>query len=378
MNKLLKDAIADAKAVRETALANAKAALEEAFAPKLQSMLSHKIKEEMQDESTEEEYKDEEPIMKSSEIGKMEIAKMKKHAGLMSEKDEDMEDSEDMDSDEDMDMDSDEDMDMDSDEDMEDGEEEAPHHKRHKYSDEEDSDEEVSDEDLDEILAELEAEEDHDVENPTDADRAWGKGNYQGKPDTVESYEEESVDRNAKNYRADQDTTSENEDPEAKEMDEEIDLEEIIAALKEEHEMEDETKMEDESKMEDETKMEEVTSQLHEALSVVKYLRSKLNEVNLLNAKLLYVNKLFRKGELSESQKVKIIETFDRAKTVREAKLIFATISESMNAKSTVGTSKKKLSEGYASAPQKSTRVITESNNVFDRFKTLVNYNHNS
>ncbi len=50
MNKLLKDAIADAKAVRETALANAKLALEEAFAPKLQSMLSHKIKEEMEDE----------------------------------------------------------------------------------------------------------------------------------------------------------------------------------------------------------------------------------------------------------------------------------------------------------------------------------------
>ena len=55
MNKLLKDAIADAKAVRETALANTKAALEEAFAPKLQSMLSHKIAEEMgsEDEETE-------------------------------------------------------------------------------------------------------------------------------------------------------------------------------------------------------------------------------------------------------------------------------------------------------------------------------------
>ena len=37
---LLKEAIADAKAVKETALANAKIALEEAFAPRIQSMLS--------------------------------------------------------------------------------------------------------------------------------------------------------------------------------------------------------------------------------------------------------------------------------------------------------------------------------------------------
>ena len=42
---LLKEAIADAKAVRETAIANAKLALEEAFTPKLQSMLSTKISE---------------------------------------------------------------------------------------------------------------------------------------------------------------------------------------------------------------------------------------------------------------------------------------------------------------------------------------------
>ena len=62
MNKLLKDAIADAKAVRETAMANAKLALEEAFAPKLQSMLSHKIKEEMEEEEPMAEMEDEEEM----------------------------------------------------------------------------------------------------------------------------------------------------------------------------------------------------------------------------------------------------------------------------------------------------------------------------
>ena len=50
MDDLLREAIADAKAVRETALANAKIALEEAFTPRLQSMLSRKIEAEMGEE----------------------------------------------------------------------------------------------------------------------------------------------------------------------------------------------------------------------------------------------------------------------------------------------------------------------------------------
>ena len=54
MDDLLKEAIADAKAVRETALANAKMALEEAFTPKLKSMLAKKIQSEMEDEDGDE------------------------------------------------------------------------------------------------------------------------------------------------------------------------------------------------------------------------------------------------------------------------------------------------------------------------------------
>ena len=51
MGDILKEAIADAKAVRETALQNAKMALEEAFTPQLKNMLSAKLKEdEMGDE----------------------------------------------------------------------------------------------------------------------------------------------------------------------------------------------------------------------------------------------------------------------------------------------------------------------------------------
>ena len=66
-SKLLKEAIADAKAVRETAIANAKIALEEAFTPKLQSILSKKLQSEMEEEEDEVEEVAEE--VDSSGIG---------------------------------------------------------------------------------------------------------------------------------------------------------------------------------------------------------------------------------------------------------------------------------------------------------------------
>ena len=325
MNKLLKDAIADAKAVRETALANAKVALEEAFAPKLQSMLSHKIKEEMEDSETMDDTSDED---------KMEIEQMQKMAGIVTEKGDD--ESEDMDSEEDMDME------MDSEEDYEDSEEDM--------EDDMDSDDEVSDDDLEEILRELDSED--DTEQPHSDDRNWGEKNMAGMKDDVD----------------------ESEDPERMEMEdeEEVDLEEIIRALREEDDEDMEMDMEDE--MEDESKMETVQGELNEAYSVIRFLRTKLNEVNLLNAKLLFVNKLFKKGELTESQKVRIIETFDRAKNVREAKLIYATLSESVSKKASKPT-KKRMNEGLASAPQSKTKIITNTDNVYGRFKTLVDYN---
>ena len=65
MDNLLKEAIADAKAVRETALQNAKIALEEAFTPKIQSMLSQKIQQEIEDE---DELGDEVPGEEEEEL----------------------------------------------------------------------------------------------------------------------------------------------------------------------------------------------------------------------------------------------------------------------------------------------------------------------
>jgi hypothetical protein len=73
--------------------------------------------------------------------------------------------------------------------------------------------------------------------------------------------------------------------------------------------------------------------ELREAYATVKTLKSELNEINLLNAKLLYTNKIFKSKNLSESQKVKVLESFDKATTVKEAKLVFETVNSGLKSK---------------------------------------------
>ena len=85
---------------------------------------------------------------------------------------------------------------------------------------------------------------------------------------------------------------------------------------------------------------------------VYKFLRGKLNEVNLLNAKLLYTNKLFKKHALSEDQKLKVVESFDLTKNVREAKLVYATLGESFSTQA-----KQEVVEETKSAPKQETNI---------------------
>ena len=124
---------------------------------------------------------------------------------------------------------------------------------------------------------------------------------------------------------------------------------------------------------------EEKEKELEEAYRVIKSLKGTINEVNLLNAKLLYVNKLFRSYNLTNEQKSKIVETLDRTKNVREVKLVYSTIAESFKVGN--GVTKKpsvKLTEGYASKPAKSTapaKAIITENTIADRFKKLANIN---
>jgi len=290
MKDLLKEAIADAKAVRETALANAKLALEEAFTPRLQSMLSAKLAEEMEEE---------EPAMEEEE--EMET-KMEEGEGEETHEEPKMEEEE-----------------MPAEETAE---EEMP------------DDDDDDDLDLDEIIKELEGEETTEEEPKMEGE------------ESEETHEEEPK--------------MEGEGHE----DEEINIDEIIKSLREEEEGEKEEMKEEEEK-------EESSEELEEAYNVIRFLKGKINEVNLLNAKLLYSNKLFRNFTLSEGQKMKVIENFDRAFTLREVKLVYSTLAESFKMPST----KKIVKESFASKPVASTKpakqVISEGTELANRFKKL-------
>jgi len=308
---LLSEAIADAKAVKETAMANAKLALEEAFTPKLQSMISAKLAEEADDEEVDETYEGEETEESYHE-------------------EEEVSEEEDMDEEDEMEMDSEEEemeMDLDSD----DSEEEDM-----EVSEEEDMDADEDDLDLESIIAELEAEMD----------------------------EEEDMDSEEEDMEV-----SEEEDMEVSEEEEEIDLDEVIRTLKEMEHDEEEAMTEAEEDMDEE---EDSTEELEEAYRTIESLRGTINEVNLLNAKLLYTNKLFRTFDLNEGQKVKVLENFDRTSSVREVKLVFSTLAENLNvAKKT----KVVVKEGYASKATKSSapkkKIISEGNELAARWKKL-------
>ena len=375
MDDLLKDAIADAKAVRETALENAKIALEEAFTPRLQSMLSKKIQSEievdeergdeddreeegsMRGEEGEERSKEEEDMEERAhededdmeerahededevEEGIIEIDGVK-YAPVVSEEEEDEKD-EAMHGDKDEDDDMDEDLDLDEilkeleeEEDDDDEVKEAAH----------EDDEDEKNEDLDE----------NDVSSNTGSgdnklDKKAGDSTDIGKPGKAKFTEGAHED--------DEDKTDES-------VEEDIDLEEIVKALTEEDD-------EDEEKNE----VSKLQSELDEHRNVVKYLRSKLNEVNLLNAKLLFTNKLFRSYGLNNDQKMKVVETFDRAHNLREVKLVYSTLAESFGSKQTKKIEIKE-SKGSASKPVASTKsekqeVISEGHELRDRFKKL-------
>ena len=157
----------------------------------------------------------------------------------------------------------------------------------------------------------------------------------------------------------------------------EIDLDEILREMGYGDD-EEEMKEEDENGEDMAAEMAEKEAELDEAYKVIKSLKRTINEVNLLNAKLLYTNKLFRSYNLTTEQKHKVVETLDRTGNVREVKLVFSTLAESLKMG---GTSKKvkqtKLTESFASkkvastAPKK--EIISESNSLAERFKQLAN-----
>ena len=326
-SKLLKEAIADAKAVRETALANAKIALEEAFTPKLQSMLSKKLSEELEGDESEEEVELTQENDVSSEIGGGDGTKMPAAKAFSSAAESDELGAADVD----------------------------------KISAAVGSE----DENAEKVAGITEGEEEEDVTGAT--------------PDTAVNEEEEmddvdsEIDEIIKELEAAADdeesyATTEGEEEEAAPVAEPTEAPAVEEPVAEEEHSEEEL---DALKAE----LKSVQSELGEAISVIKSLKGTINEVNLLNAKLLYVNKLFRSFNLTNEQKSKVVETLDRTKNVREVKLVFSTIAESF--KFGNGATKKttsKITESYASKPAASTapkQIISEDNSAANRFKKL-------
>ena len=168
-------------------------------------------------------------------------------------------------------------------------------------------------------------------------------------------------------------TEAEEEDKEA--TDEVIDLEEILREMEADMKDDDPATPEKDGGLQAET----LKKELSEAYNTIKSLRSTINEVNLLNAKLLFANKLFRAHNMTNEQKVKVIETLDRTKSVREVKLVYATLAENLkHVPVSNKTDKKSISEGLASKVVKSTKpavaqkqVIAESTDFANRFKKL-------
>ena len=335
-SKLLKDAIADAKAVRETAIANAKIALEEAFTPRLQSILSRKLQAEMEGE--EEETMEEEMDSMDLDMGDDE-----EQTAMVSNEEEEA-----------TDVVEEEETEMDSEEAMEEAEgyDDPTNADDASMSEEDEMGEDELD--LESIIRELEMGMDSEEEEVTEEEE------MEIAPEEAPVAEEEEME-----IAPEEAPVSEEED--------EIDLEEI---LREMGYGDDEEVTEGEEEVADNSA--ELEAELEEAYSVIKKLQSTINEVNLLNAKLLYANKLFRGYNLTNEQKGKVVENLDRTTSVREVKLVFATLSESMNFTGTERKAKRAIAESVASKPTRSTapkkEIISENTNqMAARFKELAN-----
>ena len=345
MDDLLKDAIADAKAVRETALQNAKIALEEAFTPRLQSMLSKKIQSEMEHEDDIEErgHEDEDPEEGEQRMNADDEDPSDDHSEGMHDED----DVEEMRGDDEDEVDESDDFDLDE--------------ILKELEEDEDKDDEMDESKEDEVTeGEHEDKDKEDVDEEVDA--TTGIGSSDNKKGSADKSSGIGSKGKAK-FESVEISEGEHEDEKDDDVDEDIDLEEIVKALSEE---------EDEEEKKNE--VSQLQSELDEHRNVVKYLRSKLNEVNLLNAKLLFTNKLFRSHGLSNDQKMKVVETFDRAHNLREVKLVYSTLAESFGSKQT--KTEIKESKGSASKPVASTKsekqeVIAEGHEMRDRFKKL-------
>ena len=390
---LFKQAIAEAKSVREAAIANAKEALEETLTPHLKDMLAAKL-QEMEDSSVEEE------VVNETEEDVNE-------APAKDDKDESIEEA--PKKDKDMDEAPKKDKDMDE---------------AHK----DDKKDEAIEEDLTEVEPVGEADEDEaeddseesedEAEEIEDAGEEAGEDAIEGDEDlkdlSVDQFKDmirdiiaqevggdaaaDDMDAGDIEGMGDEEGMEEPAmEPEMGAEEDEIDLDELIRELESVTEGDKEDEME-EGKKDDDTmeegdkkdEMDEDTSvqvnhesdgsdyninrvaDLKEALDTIETLKKELNEVNILNAKLLYVNKIFKAQNLTESQKVNVIAAFDKAETVKEVKLVFETVVDNVGTKKETTIKEHKGSASKATGTTASKpEVIAEVSDAVRRMQKL-------
>jgi len=388
--ELLKEAIADAKAVREVALENAKMALEEAFDSKIKNMLSAKLAEELEEDvELEETYMEDEKDEDMKEMSYMEDEKdedMKEGSYDEDEKDEDMKEEFDLEEDEEINLDElmaeleeigdlEEGKDDEKDEDMKEGKDDE-------------KDEDMKEGQVNEMVGLAVIGSIVAAAGGMNAFLEKGRaGKLSGKAEKIYNSLEGAVSGAAGARR--------NEGIE--DLEETFNIDALVAEI--EADLNEETVDEGATGYDEKVggkgrtgyddkvggkgrtgydgAVKKLKEERDEALETVESLKGTISEMNLLNSKLLYCNKLFRANALTEAQKVKVVDALDKASTTGEAKLVFETLQESFTF---TGVEKRAIQEGLGraskatgTAPQK---VITESvDETVSRFQKLANIN---
>jgi len=381
---LLKEAIADAKMVKEAAIANAMLTLKESFKPQLSSMLAAQLRHE-QEGHEDDDAMEEQKKLDSSDIGGGAVTVKNpgpKKPSAVASSSSDIENPdqeietfgegiEDM-----MGGQEDDELDLGADPAAAAGAEGGEDFGMDGLDDEG-----GDDLDLEAIIRELEADlmgggEDEvpmegfdDVHAGEEVDGAITNEDAEGVHSSGKDVPATHGVNGGKQVQPGTAVTEASHDDEDH-MDEEVDLEEILREM----EAEDDEMHESE---EIATENVELKRALREHREVIKLLRNRINEVTLLNNKLMYTTKIFRNFTLSEGQKKKVVEQFDRASTLREAKLVYSTIAESFGVKVTQ-TPKKvvaKITEGasktVASTKPKSQNILTEGDAMVARLQKL-------
>lgn len=413
---LLKEAIADAKAVKETAIANAKAALEEAFTPQIKSMLASQI-------LAEEEELEEEDLAEADKVNN-EKREMEEAKDPMDEAQEEVEEGYGMDELEEADE-LEEEFDLEeilAELDLEEGDDELMEGEDDSLNEEEEVDLNGMDEDelkamiedvIEDMIAagELETEEseekvvmadeeEEDVEGGEEIDMG-DEGEIEmeeGVRDLFKSKNKKRAEPYVAKFIADNKALADKAKAGGKEgkdahgelvlkLTRQLASEGIPTSDRNDYRQElskaltgkgFSTISRDASGLSVPSGFSsnvEENLELAEALKTIITLKKELNEVNILNSKLLYTNKIFRSKNLTESQKVKVLSAFDKAATVKEVKLVYETLSEGLVAKTSRSTIKESLGMASKPAGVAPKRAINENvvqeDAMVSRFKKL-------